>query len=131
MVSTVAPDLDDPTTVLNVNADTAAAAIAAALGARKLVMLTDVEGLFADWPDKSSLVRQIYSTELAKLLPSLQSGMVPKMEAALRAVKGGVSQVHVIDGRVSHALLTEIFTTEGIGTMILAGDPPRTPTKGQ
>jgi len=129
VVSTVAPDTDDPTTVLNVNADTAAAAIAAALGAKKLVMLTDVEGLYADWPDKSSLVRQLYSTELEKMLPNLKSGMVPKMEAALRAVKGGVPQVHIIDGRVSHALLSEIFTTEGIGTMILAGDPPGTGAK--
>lgn len=127
VVSTVAPDINDPTTVLNVNADTAAAAIAGALGARKLVMLTDVEGLYADWPNKESLVRQIYSTELTKMLPTLESGMVPKMEAALRAVKGGVPQVHVIDGRVPHAILTEIFTTEGIGTMVLAGDPPDAP----
>ena len=125
VVSTVAPDIDEPTAVLNVNADTAAAAIAAALGARKLIMLTDVEGLYSDWPNRESLVRQIYAPEVEALLPSLESGMVPKMEAALRAVKGGVPQVHIIDGRVPHAILTEIFTTEGIGTMILAGDPPK------
>jgi acetylglutamate kinase len=128
VVSTVAPDIDEPTAVLNVNADTAAAAIAAALGARKLIMLTDVEGLYADWPNRDSLVRQIYAPDVEALLPSLESGMVPKMEAALRAVKGGVPQVHIIDGRVPHAILTEIFTTEGIGTMILAGDPPKTPS---
>jgi acetylglutamate kinase len=125
VVSTVAPDIAEPTAVLNVNADTAAAAIAAALGARKLIMLTDVEGLYADWPNRDSLVRQIYAPDVEALLPSLESGMVPKMEAALRAVKGGVPQVHIIDGRVPHAILTEIFTTEGIGTMILAGDPPK------
>jgi acetylglutamate kinase len=132
VVSTVAPDIDDPASVLNVNADTAAAAIAAALGARKLIMLTDVEGLYSDWPNRDSLVRQIYAPDVEALLPSLESGMVPKMEAALRAVKGGVPQVHIIDGRVPHAILTEIFTTEGIGTMILAGDPPKetpVPTK--
>ncbi len=132
VVSTVAPDIDEPTAVLNVNADTAAAAIAAALGARKLIMLTDVDGLYADWPHRDSLVRQIYAPDVEALLPSLESGMVPKMEAALRAVRGGVPQVHIIDGRVPHAILTEIFTTEGIGTMILAGDPPNetlAPTK--
>ena len=125
VVSTVAPDIDEPSAVRNVNADTAAAAIAAALGARKLIVLTDVEGLYSDWPNRDSLVRQIYAPEVEALLPSLESGMVPKMEAALRAVRGGVPQVHIIDGRVPHAILTEIFTTEGIGTMILAGDPPK------
>jgi len=125
VVSTVAPDIDEPSAVLNVNADTAAAAIAAALGARKLIVLTDVEGLYSDWPNRDSLVRQIHASQVEALLPSLESGMVPKMEAALRAVRGGVPQVHIIDGRVPHAILTEIFTTEGIGTMILAGDPPK------
>jgi len=129
VVSTVAPDIDEPTAVLNVNADTAAAAIAAALGARKLIVLTDVEGLYSNWPNRDSLVRQIYAPEVEALLPSLESGMVPKMEAALRAVRGGVPQVHIIDGRVPHAILTEIFTTEGIGTMILAGDPPKAAKK--
>ncbi|WP_084076659.1 acetylglutamate kinase [Demequina sp. NBRC 110057] len=122
VVSTVAPDMDDPTTVLNVNADTAAAAIAVALRARKLVMLTDVEGLYANWPDRSSLVRRIHASDVEKLLPSLASGMVPKMEACLRAVRGGVPQAHIIDGREPHSVLTEIFTTSGIGTMVRPDD---------
>jgi len=105
--------------VLNVNADTAAAALAVALGARKLVMLTDVEGLFADWPDRSSLITELRAAELAELLPALDSGMAPKMEACLRAVRGGVERAHVIDGRVAHSVLLEVFTSEGIGTMVL------------
>jgi acetylglutamate kinase len=103
----------------NVNADTAAAAIAVGLGAEKLVMLTDVEGLYADWPQSTDIVSQISAEELAALLPSLSSGMLPKMEACLRAVQGGVPRAHVLDGRVPHALLLEVFTTEGIGTMVL------------
>ena len=122
VVSTVAPDVEDPTTVLNVNADTAAAAIAVALRARKLIMLTDVEGLYANWPDRDSLVRRIHATDVEKLLPSLASGMVPKMEACLRAVRGGVPQAHIIDGREPHSILTEIFTTSGIGTMVRPDD---------
>ena len=103
----------------NVNADTAAAAIAVGLGAEKLVMLTDVEGLYADWPNSADIVSQISAEELATMLPSLSSGMLPKMEACLRAVQGGVPRAHVLDGRVPHALLLEVFTTEGIGTMVL------------
>jgi acetylglutamate kinase len=103
----------------NVNADTAAAALAVALGAEKLVMLTDVEGLYANWPASTEVVSQINVEELATLLPALSSGMVPKMEACLRAVSGGVPRAHVLDGRVPHALLLEIFTTEGVGTMVL------------
>jgi len=105
--------------VLNVNADTAASALAVALGADKLVVLTDVEGLFADWPDRDSLVTELRAAELASLLPTLDSGMAPKMEACLRAVQGGVDRAHVIDGRIPHSLLLEVFTTEGIGTMVL------------
>jgi len=119
VVSTVAPDIDDPTTVLNVNADTAAASLAVALRARKLIVLTDVEGLYRNWPDRDSLVRQITVSQLAELLPGLESGMRPKMEACLRAVRGGVPQAHVIDGREPHSMLSEIFTTAGIGTMVL------------
>ncbi len=122
VVSTVAPDIDDPTTVLNVNADTAAASIAVALRARKLIILTDVEGLYENWPDKSSLIRRMHATDVDKLLPSLVSGMVPKMEACLRAVRGGVGQAHIIDGREPHSLLTEIFTSSGIGTMVRPDD---------
>ena len=90
-----------------------------ALQARKLVMLTDVAGLYVRWPDESSLVSQICADELAVLLPSLQAGMVPKMEACLRAVRGGVPAAHVVDGRVAHSTLLEIFTSEGFGTMVV------------
>ena len=119
VVSTVAPDIDDPTTVLNVNADTAAAALAVALRARKLIVLTDVEGLYRNWPDRDSLVRQITASSLEALLPSLESGMKPKMEACLRAVRGGVPQAHIIDGRQAHSMLSEIFTSAGSGTMVM------------
>lgn len=117
VVSTVAPDADG--VVHNVNADTAAAALAVALDAAKLVMLTDVEGVYANWPDRSSLLSRIGADALEELLPRLESGMVPKMEGCLRAVRGGVAAAHVIDGRVPHAVLLEIVTTEGVGTMVL------------
>jgi acetylglutamate kinase len=117
VVSTVAPDDDGQ--VLNVNADTAAAALAVALEAAKLVVLTDVEGLYANWPDRSSLRSTVTSEELEKLLPGLEAGMVPKMEACLRAVRGGVPQATVIDGRMEHSVLLEVFTPEGVGTMVL------------
>jgi acetylglutamate kinase len=116
VVSTVA--LDHEGVLYNLNADTAAAALAEALGAQKLIVLTDVEGLYENWPDKDSLLRQVTTDRLAEMLPSLQAGMVPKMEACLRAVKGGVPQAHVIDGRVPHSTLLEIFTTDGVGTMV-------------
>jgi acetylglutamate kinase len=120
VVSTIAPDADDDgTAVLNVNADTAAAALAVALGATKLVVLTDVEGLHAHWPDTGSVLSQVSVSELEVLLPQLQAGMVPKMEACVSAVRQGVSRAHVIDGRVPHALLLEVFTSEGIGTMVV------------
>ena len=105
--------------VYNVNADTAAAALAVGLRAEKLVVLTDVEGLYADWPASDEVVSQLDADELEKLLPSLTSGMVPKMEACLRAVRGGVGAAHVLDGRVQHSLLLEVFTDEGIGTMVV------------
>ena len=117
VISTVAPDADG--VLHNLNADTAAAALAIALEARKLVVLTDVPGLYADWPDTSSLVSQLTTDELAKLLPGLESGMVPKMEACLRAVRGGVPAAHVVDGRVAHSTLLEVFTSEGFGTMVV------------
>jgi acetylglutamate kinase len=103
----------------NVNADTAAAALASALHAEKLIVLTDVAGLYADWPNSTEVISEITTSELEKLLPTLSSGMVPKMEACLRAVSSGVPRATVLDGRESHALLLEIFTTEGIGTMVL------------
>jgi acetylglutamate kinase len=117
VVSTVAPDADG--VLHNLNADTAAAALAIALRARKLVVLTDVTGLHTRWPDETSLVSQIGVDELAELLPSLESGMVPKMEACLRAVRGGVPAAHVVDGRVAHSTLLEVFTSEGFGTMVV------------
>ncbi|WP_228001971.1 acetylglutamate kinase [Nocardia australiensis] len=116
VVSTIAPDVDG--VVHNINADTAAAALAEGIGAEKLVVLTDIEGLYTDWPDRSSLASRIDATALARLLPSLDAGMVPKMEACLRAVQGGVPTAHVIDGRVPHSVLLELFTGEGIGTMV-------------
>jgi acetylglutamate kinase len=117
VVASVAPDRDG--VVHNVNADTAAAAVAVALGAVKLVVLTDVEGLYADWPDRDSLVQQVDAAELAEILPTLDAGMIPKMAACLRAVEGGVRRATVVDGRMPHALLLEMFTTEGTGTMVV------------
>jgi acetylglutamate kinase len=116
VVSTVAPDVDG--VVHNVNADTAAGALAAALGAEKLVVLTDVEGLYANWPDRSSLIDRIRVDHLEPMLPSLASGMIPKMEACVRAIRGGVRRAHVIDGRLAHSVLLEVFTSRGIGTMV-------------
>lgn len=125
VISTVAPEFDaagEPTgAVLNVNADTAAAALAAALGASKLVILTDVEGLYAAWPDKSSLITSLTSDQLREMLPSLQSGMIPKMAACLAAVDAGVSRAHIVDGREAHSMLLEVFTTAGVGTQVVPG----------
>ncbi len=117
VVAGVAPDVDG--TVYNINADSAAAALAAALGAAKLVVLTDVAGLFASYPDPESVISSLTADELEPMLPSLASGMAPKMEACLRAVRGGVPQAHVIDGRMPHSVLLEVFTSEGVGTMVV------------
>ncbi|HEU5271520.1 MAG TPA: acetylglutamate kinase [Jatrophihabitans sp.] len=103
----------------NVNADTAAAALAAAIGAEKLIVLTDVAGLYANWPDTSEVIAEVTASQLAALLPNLSAGMVPKMEACLRAVRAGVPRATVLDGREVHALLLEIFTSSGVGTMVL------------
>ena len=105
--------------VYNVNADTAAAALAVAVGADKLVVLTDVAGLYRDWPDSDEVISQLDTGDLEKLLPTLTAGMIPKMEACLTAVRGGVATAHVLDGRLSHAVLLEIFTDSGIGTMVI------------
>jgi acetylglutamate kinase len=128
--------------VYNVNADTAAAALAVALGAAKLVVLTDVEGLYADWggvgeaaaqhrgaagngadarsaTPPGEVISTLHAAELERLLPTLSTGMIPKMEACLHAVRGGVPQAHVLDGRLPHAVLLEIFTDSGIGTMVV------------
>ena len=117
VVSTLAPDLDG--VVHNINADTAAAALAEALGAEKLLMLTDIEGLYTRWPDRDSLVNEIDTATLAQLLPTLETGMIPKIEACLRAVGGGVPSAHIIDGRVEHCVLVELFTDEGTGTKVV------------
>ncbi|MBO0822098.1 MAG: acetylglutamate kinase [Nocardiopsaceae bacterium] len=115
--------------VYNVNADTAAAALAVALGAAKLVVLTDVEGLYQDWPACTEVISQLSGSDLEAMLPGLSAGMIPKMEGCLTAVRGGVPHAHVLDGRLRHAILLEIFTDSGIGTMVSAdpGDDPRAP----
>jgi acetylglutamate kinase len=116
VVSSVARSEDGE--VYNVNADTAAAALAIALGAAKLVILTDVPGLYRTWPPTGDVISQVTAEELADMLPGLSSGMIPKMEACLAAVRGGVAEAHVLDGRQPHAILLEIFTDSGIGTMV-------------
>jgi acetylglutamate kinase len=117
VVAGVAPDTDG--TVYNINADSAAAALAVALDAAKLVILTDVEGLHARFPDPESVISELTADELEPMLRRIGTGMAPKMEACLRAVRGGVSQAHVIDGRVPHSVLLEVFTSEGVGTMVI------------
>jgi len=118
VVSTLAPDADG--VVHNINADTAAAALAEALGAEKLLMLTDVEGLYTSWPDRDSLVSEIDTATLGQLLPTLEAGMIPKVEACLRAVTAGMPSAHVIDGRVKHCVLVELFTDAGTGTKVVS-----------
>jgi acetylglutamate kinase len=118
VVSTLAPDIDG--VVHNINADTAAGALAEALGAEKLLMLTDVEGLYTRWPDRDSLASEIDAASLAQLLPTLETGMIPKVEACLHAVNSGVPSAHVIDGRVEHCVLVELFTDQGSGTKVVS-----------
>ena len=120
VVSTIAPGNDGE--VYNINADIAAGALARALGAERLVILTNVEGLYTDWPNRDSLVSKIEIDKLSTLLPGLDSGMIPKMESCLMAVEGGVNAAHVIDGRIAHAVLLELLTMGGIGTMVLPND---------
>ncbi len=119
VISSVAPD--DHGVVHNVNADTAAAALAIALGAEKLLVLTDVEGLYRDWPDSDDVIQEISPEALAEMIPSLDAGMVPKMRACHDAVVGGVPRATVVDGRAAHAVLVELFTAEGVGTQVLPG----------
>src|SRR5690606_10906232 len=118
VVSSIAPDIDSPGDSLNVNADAAASALASALDAEKLVILTDVAGLYSNWPDTDSLVSSISAEDLEALLPTLESGMIPKMRACLDAVRGGVPKAAIIDGREPHSVLLEIFTEGGIGTEV-------------
>ncbi|MEW2035171.1 acetylglutamate kinase [Streptomyces roseifaciens] len=122
VVSPVARGADGE--IYNINADLAAAALAEALGAEKLIVLTDVEGLYADWPRSTDVIRSLTAGELEALLPGLASGMVPKMEGCLRAVRAGVGTAHVLDGRVPHSLLLEVFTGEGVGTAVVPDPPP-------
>lgn len=117
IVSTVSRSDDGRT--FNVNADSAAAALAVALGAVKLVVLTDVAGLYRDWPTCEDFVHQITPDELRSMLPELDSGMLPKMEACLAALDGGVRRAHVVDGRIPHGVLVEVFTDSGVGTMVV------------
>src|SRR6266702_3037409 len=109
---------------------TEAAALAVALDAVKLVVLTDVAGLYRDWPSSDDVISELTAAELERLLPGLEAGMIPKMEACLTAVRGGVPQAHVLDGRLTHAVLLEIFTDSGIGTMVTPGTPPTSPLPG-
>ncbi len=121
VISSIAPDSQVVGQSLNVNADSAAAALAVALDAAKLVILTDVTGLYRDWPNRGSLISTIDALELRALLPSLEAGMIPKMAACLAAVDGGVPKAAIIDGRVLHSILLEAFTAEGIGTEVISG----------
>jgi acetylglutamate kinase len=118
VVSSIARGVDGQT--YNVNADTAAAELAIALHAEKLVVLTDVGGLLRSWPEPDSLISDISASDLRALLPQLEAGMLPKMSACLTAVEAGVPKAHVLDGRVAHALLLEVFTDGGVGTQVVA-----------
>jgi acetylglutamate kinase len=118
VVATIGSDLEGQ--AYNINADTAAGAIAEELGAEKLVYLTNVEGLLKDVGDPGSVISQLSVDELDRMIGdgTLTEGMIPKARSCVRAVRGGVGHAHILDGRVPHALLLEIFTTEGIGTMV-------------
>jgi acetylglutamate kinase len=124
VVSSVAPDVDGQ--IHNVNADSAAAALAVALKAEKMLVLTDVEGLYADWPDPTDVIGEIGPEALTELLPTLGAGMIPKMKACLQAIEGGVPRTTVVDGREPHAVLLELFTKEGVGTQVLPGVETKT-----
>lgn len=124
VVSSVAPDVEGR--VHNVNADSAAASLAVALNAEKLLVLTDVEGLFLDWPDSDDVIGEISPEALAEIIPTLASGMIPKMAACLQAVQNGVPRATVVDGREEHAVLLELFTKEGVGTQVLPGVETKT-----
>lgn len=120
VVSGIAPG--DDGNVYNINADEAAGELAAAIGAERLVVLTNVEGLYTDWPNKDSLVSKLELGDLEEMMPGLDSGMIPKMQACITAVRGGVKAAHVIDGRIAHSVLLELLTMGGIGTMVLPDD---------
>jgi acetylglutamate kinase len=127
VVSSVAGGVGGQT--FNINADTAASALAVELGARKLVILTDVPGVYADWPDTTRVISELTTRQLDAMLPDASEGMIPKLTACLDAVNGSVMHAHVLDGRVPHALLLEVFTDAGIGTKVVA-DPDATKEVG-
>jgi acetylglutamate kinase len=112
--------VDDDGQAYNINADTVAGAIAAALDAEKLVYLTDVAGVYADWPDEASLVSRVDLAGLERLIADgkVSEGMIPKLESCVEALRAGVRRAHILDGRLPHALLLEFFTREGVGTMV-------------
>jgi acetylglutamate kinase len=117
VISTIGMDKDKK--IYNVNADTAASAIAIAMKAHKMVILTDVAGLMEKYPDEKTLIPTVDIAGLKKLMPSLDEGMKPKMQACLEAIEAGVKRAHVIDGRAPHAVLVEVFTDSGTGTMVI------------
>jgi len=123
VVSTIGADAEGRTH--NVNADTAAGAIAEALGAEKIVYLTDVAGLRRNVDDAGSLIARVTTAELTSMIAdgTVSGGMIPKVESCMRAVRGGVRSAHILDGRIPHVLLLELFTDEGVGTMITQGAP--------
>ncbi len=122
VVSSIARDAGGDT--YNINADAAAAALAIALGAKKLIVLTDVPGMYRSWPDDQTVVPVVTVDVMRTLLPELASGMIPKMAACVDAVSAGVARAHVIDGRAPHSMLVEVFTDAGVGTMVVAEDDP-------
>lgn len=111
--------MDDELNTYNINADDAACALAKALKAEKLVFLSDIAGLYRDFEDKNSLISKISLSEAKELLSSLQGGMLVKLRSCIDACEDGVKKVHILDGRVKHSLLLEIFTDEGIGTLVV------------
>jgi acetylglutamate kinase len=121
VVSTVALGIDNDT-AYNINADTAAAELAVALGAEKLILLTDVRGVLRDPKDESTLIRQIRLGEVPGLVSDgiISGGMIPKLECCVNAVKNGVQRTHILDGRIPHSILTEMLSHKGVGTMIWA-----------
>lgn len=123
VISSIALDEDNPAEVLNINADAAASAIAAALRAHKMLMLTDVEGIYARYPDPDSLIHRATASELRDLTHSISEGMIPKVAACLEAIDAGVQAVHIVDGRMSHSVLVELMTNEGTGTMVVPDSP--------
>jgi acetylglutamate kinase len=129
VVASVAPNAEG--VVHNVNADAAAGAIAAAIDAAKLVYLTNVEGLYADFGDRDSLVSELKLADLEAMLPGLSAGMRPKATSVVDALRAGVGKAHILDGRIEHALLVEVFTDEGIGTQVLPGRSTGNGFKGE